>query len=129
MVRDYLNILMKENMEEDKIIKKFEQVSELFNEYIKVLPFIELQDNDSFNGKHLKLKGNLDDDAWHTILSTFFELQYRLHRYNKESNSNDNKMLVSKLILSPVIPDFYGRRGFIIKIGYENTKDNVRKSE
>ena len=122
MVRDYSNTLMKENMEEDEIIKKFEEVSELFTEFIEVLPFIELQDNDTFNGKHHKLRCNLDDEKWHTTLSIFFELQYLLHNHNKKLTDGKHKMLVSKLILTPVIPDFYARRGFIIKIGYTDGK-------
>lgn len=97
-----------------------EQLNDIFIEYIDILPFIELQDNESFPGKHHKLRVQLpsEDKVFETTSMIFFELQYLLHRYNEKSDTGDYKMLVSKLILSPKIPDTAFRQGIMIKISY-----------
>lgn len=107
-------------MTEKEIEDKFIEVNERFLEFINVLPFIELQENDSFEGRHCKLKTQLDEDgAFKTAAMIFFELQYMLHTHNNRMDVVPaKKMLVSELILSPIIPDAAFRRGFIIKIEY-----------
>jgi len=113
---------------EDKILSRFEEVNELFTEFIDVLPFIELQDDESFTGRLFKLRVHMDDEetAFKTVALIFFELQYLLHRYNvrkvfskDQSETGDYSMKVSKLILSPKIPNTAFRQGYMIKMEYE----------
>ena len=106
---------------EDKILSRFEEVNELFTEFIDVLPFIELQDDESFTGRLFKLRVHMDDEetAFKTVALIFFELQYLLHRYNERSETGDYSMKVSKLILSPKIPNTAFRQGYMIKMEYE----------
>lgn len=100
------------------IEKKFEKVKELFTEYIEILPSIELRETESVMGKHIKLRVGFDDEPFQILSKIFFELQYLLHKRNKKDDGGGYKMIISKLFLSPIIPDFYGPRGFIIKIEY-----------
>lgn len=106
---------------EETITKYFEEVNNLFVEYIKILPNIELRDSDSISGRHLKLKTQLNQkiSEFQTVEAIFFELQYMLYDYNQRNGGNYKKMLVSELILTPVIPNSTFLRGFIIKMEYQ----------
>ena len=100
--------------EEAKFIDK---VNEDFIYFIDVIPFIEIDDN--VVGKTHKLRNNLDNDGKYSIGEIFFELQYLLYRFRKQKKIDNCKLIVSKLILSPIIPNSTFRRGFIIKMKYE----------
>lgn len=100
------------------IEKKFEKVKELFTEYVEIVPSFELRETESVMGKHIKLRVGFDDDPYQILSMIFFELHYLLHKRNKKDDGGGYKMIISELILSPIIPNFYGARGFIIKIEY-----------
>jgi len=109
-------------MEESEIVKLFDEVNNSFVEFIEILPFIELQDGESFTGEHIKLRVQLPNDStetFSTMSMIYTELQYMLHRHNNRMDLIPaTKMIVSELILTPIIPDAAFRRGFIIKILY-----------
>ena len=109
-------------MTEEQIVKNFDEVNATFTEFIKILPFIELRDIETFDGKRIKLRTQLADESLmttYTAAMIFFELQYMLHsRNNRMDVTPVSKMLVSNLMLTPIIPNSTFRRGFMIEIEY-----------
>jgi len=50
-------------MTEEQIVKNFDEVNATFTEFIKILPFIELRDIETFDGKRIKLRTQLADES------------------------------------------------------------------
>lgn len=106
---------------EETVETYFDKVNELFVEYAKIFPSIELRDDESFSGRHLKLKTQLNQKnrEFQTVESIFFELHHMLYESSQRNGGKYTKLLVSQLKLTPVIPDSTFLRGFMIKMVYE----------
>ena len=106
---------------EETVEKYFDRVNELFVEYAKIFPSIELLDDDSFSGRHIKLKTQLNqkNGEFQTVESIFFELHHMLYECNERGGGKYTKLLVSQLKLTPIIPNSTFLRGFMVKMKYE----------
>ena len=101
--------------EEKKFIDK---VNEDFIYFIEAIPFVEIED-DVLGSMH-KLRCGIDiKNEEYSIAEILFELQYLLYRFKQRKETDNCKLIVSKLILTPIIPNSTFRRGFMIKMKYE----------